>query len=46
MQRFITDERTGNSRLNRYAKDGEITAAWIWYECIGTGSYLIYIGYA
>ncbi len=39
-------ERDINSRLNRYAKDGEITAVWIWYECIGTGSYLIYIGYA
>ena len=35
-----------NSRLNRYAKDGEITAVWIWYECVGTSSYLIYIGYA
>ena len=39
-------ERDINSRLNRYAKGGEITAVWIWYECIGTGSYLIYIGYA
>lgn len=39
-------ERDINSRLNRYAKDGEITAAWIWYECVGTSSYLIYIGYA
>ena len=39
-------ERDINSRLNRYAKDGEITAVWIWYECVGTGSYLIYIGYA
>ena len=39
-------ERDINSRLNRYAKDEEITAVWIWYECIGTGSYLIYIGYA
>ena len=35
-----------NSRLNRYAKDGEITAVWIWSECIGSSSYLIYIGYA
>lgn len=35
-----------NSRLNRCAKDGEITAVWIWYECVGTSSYLIYIGYA
>ena len=39
-------ERDINSRLNRYAKDGEITAVWIWYECVGTSSYLIYIGYA
>ena len=39
-------ERDINSRLNRYAKDGEITAVWIWYECVGTNSYLIYIGYA
>ena len=39
-------ERDINSRLNRYAKDGEITAVWIWYECVGPSSYLIYIGYA
>lgn len=39
-------ERDINSRLNRYAKDEEITAVWIWYECVGTSSYLIYIGYA
>ena len=39
-------EQDINSRLNRYAKDGEITAVWIWYECVGTSSYLIYIGYA
>ena len=39
-------ERDINSRLNRYAKDGEITAVWIWYECVGASSYLIYIGYA
>ena len=39
-------ERDINSRMNRYAKDEEITAVWIWYECIGTSSYLIYIGYA
>ena len=39
-------ERDINSRLNRYAKDGEITAVWVWYECVGTSSYLIYIGYA
>lgn len=39
-------ERDISSRLNRYAKDEDITDVWIWYECIGTGSYLIYIGYA
>ena len=39
-------ERDINSRLNRYAKDGEITDVWIWYECVGTDKYLIYIGYA
>ena len=39
-------ERDISSRLNRYANDEEITAVWIWYECIGTSSYLIYIGYA
>ena len=39
-------ERDISSRLNRYAKDEEITAGGIWYECVGTSSYLIYIGYA
>lgn len=39
-------ERDISSRLNRYAKDEEVTAVWIWYECVGTSSYLIYIGYA
>ena len=39
-------ERDINSRLNRYAKDETITTIWIWYECVGTSSYLIYIGYA
>lgn len=39
-------ERDINSRLNRYAKDETITAVWIWYECVGTSNYLIYIGYA
>ena len=45
-QTCIYLERDISSRLNRYAKDEEITAVWIWYECIGTSSYLIYIGYA
>lgn len=39
-------ERDISSRLKRYAEDESITDVWIWYECIGTGSYLIYIGYA
>ncbi len=39
-------ERDINSRMNRYAKDEDITDVWIWYECIGTNSYLIYVGYA
>lgn len=39
-------ERDINSRMNRYAKDKEITDVWIWYECVGTNKYLIYIGYA
>lgn len=39
-------ERDINSRLKRYAEDKSITDVWIWYECVGTGSYLIYIGYA
>lgn len=32
--------------LDRYAKDGDITDVWIWYEQTGSGSYEIYIGYA
>lgn len=39
-------ERDINARLSRYAGDEDITAVWIWYECIGTNKYLIYIGYA
>lgn len=39
-------ERDINSHLKRYAEDESITDVWIWYECVGTGSYLIYIGYA
>ena len=39
-------ERDISSRLKRYAADESITDVWIWYECVGTGSYLIYIGYA
>ena len=39
-------ERDISSRLKRYAEDESTTDVWVWYECIGTGSYLIYIGYA
>ena len=39
-------ERDINSRLKRYAEDESITDVWIWYECVGTDKYLIYIGYA
>lgn len=39
-------ERDITSRLNRYAKDEDITDVWIWYESVGTNKYLIYIGYA
>ena len=39
-------ERDIDSRVNRYAKDEDITDVWIWYECVGTNSYLIYVGYA
>ena len=39
-------ERDINSRLRRYAEDKSITDVWIWYECVGTDKYLIYIGNA
>ena len=39
-------ERDISARLCRYAGDEDITDVWIWYECIGTNKYLIYIGYA
>ena len=39
-------ERDINSRLKRYGEDKSITDVWIWYECVGTDKYLIYIGYA
>jgi hypothetical protein len=39
-------ERDINSRLKRYAEDESITDICIWYECVGTDKYLIYIGYA
>ena len=33
------------SRINRYAKDENTTAVWIWAESPGNGSYDLYIGY-
>ena len=39
-------ERDIQSRLNRYAKDEDITDVWIWAESVGNGCYDIYIGYA
>ena len=39
-------ERDISARLSRYAGDEDITDVWIWYECVGTNKYLIYIGYA
>lgn len=34
------------SRINRYAKDEDITDVWIWAESTGNGNYDLYIGYA
>ncbi len=39
-------ERDIKSRLNRYAKDEDITDVWIWAEKVADNSYEIYIGYA
>lgn len=39
-------ERDIKSRLNRYAKDDDITDVWIWAEPVGNDCYDIYIGYA
>ncbi len=39
-------ERDLNNRLDRYVGDEGITDVWIWYEDLGEGRYLIYIGYA
>lgn len=39
-------ERDIQSRLNRYAKDDDITDVWIWAEKVSGNSYQIYIGYA
>lgn len=39
-------ERDIQSRLNRYAKDEDITDVWIWAESADNDRYDIYIGYA
>lgn len=39
-------ERDIKSRLNRYAKDDDITDVWIWAGTTGDNCYDIYIGYA
>lgn len=44
--RCIYLERDIKSRLNRYAKDEDITDVWIWAEIVGNDCYDIYIGYA
>lgn len=39
-------ERDIQSRLNRYARDEDITDVWIWAEARADGKYDLYIGYA
>ena len=39
-------EREIQSRLNRYARDEDITDVWIWAEVRSDGKYDLYIGYA
>ena len=39
-------ERDLTHRLDRYNRDGNITAVNIWAESLGNGNYLIYIAYA
>ena len=39
-------ERDIQSRLNRYARDEDITDVWIWAEAHADGKYNLYIGYA
>lgn len=39
-------ERDLNARMSRYASMEDVTDVWIWYEDLGNGRYLIYIGYA
>lgn len=40
LERDITD------CLNRYAKDEDITAVWVWVEEVGNNTFELYIGYA
>lgn len=39
-------EQDIQSRLNRYARDEDITDVWIWAEARSDGKYDLYIGYA
>ncbi len=39
-------KRDIQSRLNRYARDEDITDVWIWAEARADGKYDLYIGYA
>lgn len=39
-------ERDIQNRLNRYARDDDITSVWIWAEKVSDNAYEIYIGYA
>lgn len=39
-------ERDIQSRLNRYARDEDITDVWIWAKARSDGKYDLYIGYA
>ena len=42
----IYQERDIQSRLNRYSRDEDITAIWVWAEERSDGSYQLFIGYA
>ena len=41
-----TLEQSIKSRLNLYARNGDITDVWVWAVEIAPNSYEIYIGYA
>lgn len=43
---FSYPERDIQSRLNRYARDEDITDVWIWAEARSDGKFDLYIGYA